>query len=142
MPVTVTIASPEKSSDLVKTIAPLLNEHQVFCFHGELGAGKTTYIKAICDDLGVQSQSSSPSFSIVNEYELPDNLVLYHFDLYRINKSKELEDIGWFDYLNSNHLIFVEWPEMADSLMPDDAVHVNIQLNEDDSRTVTINLPT
>ena len=113
----------------------------MFCFHGEIGAGKTTYIKALCSELAVESNTSSPTFSIVNEYERKNDKLLFHFDLYRLRKPDELIDIGWYDYLNSNQLIFVEWPEMADSLIPSDAVHVNISQNLDQSRTIKINLP-
>ncbi|MEZ4720800.1 MAG: tRNA (adenosine(37)-N6)-threonylcarbamoyltransferase complex ATPase subunit type 1 TsaE [Flavobacteriales bacterium] len=139
---TLTVPTPDSSSLVSDAVKLLMRDHQVFCFHGELGAGKTTFIKAICRDLGVKSDTSSPSFSIVNEYELADSSVLYHFDLYRLKNPVELMDIGWEDYLYSNHPILVEWPEMAEGLIPDDAVHLFIEAMQDGSRSITIKQPT
>tara|TARA_B110000037_G_scaffold116309_1_gene133535 strand:+ start:1626 stop:2057 length:432 start_codon:yes stop_codon:yes gene_type:complete len=141
IPVTLTVTNPEDSRVLVEALIPMMNDYQVFCFHGELGAGKTTYIKALCKEIAIESETSSPSFSIVNEYERKNKKTLFHFDLYRLNKQEELVDIGWYDYLNSNNLMLIEWPEMAGSLIPSDAVHVNITKSSDQSRIVTINPP-
>ncbi len=138
---TLTISNPEDSRVLVEAIIPLIGKYQVFCFKGELGAGKTTYIKALCQALGVKSATSSPSFSIVNEYERDNHGTIFHFDLYRLSKPDELVDIGWFDYLNSEHPLFIEWPEMAQNLIPSDAVTVEISQNSNDSRSITLNLP-
>ncbi|MDC1221551.1 tRNA (adenosine(37)-N6)-threonylcarbamoyltransferase complex ATPase subunit type 1 TsaE [Salibacteraceae bacterium] len=138
---TLTVSNPEDPRVLVEAIIPLIGKYQVFCFKGELGAGKTTYIKALCQALGVKSATSSPSFSIVNEYERDNNGTIFHFDLYRLSKPDELLEIGWFDYLNSEHPLFIEWPEMAQNLIPSDAVTVEISQNSDDSRSITLNLP-
>lgn len=138
---TLTVSNPEDPRVLVEAIIPLIGKYQVFCFKGELGAGKTTYIKALCQALGVKSATGSPSFSIVNEYERDNNGTIFHFDLYRLSKPDELVDIGWFDYLNSEHPLFIEWPEMAQDLIPSDAVSVEISQNSDDSRSIKLNLP-
>ncbi len=120
----------EAESYLVsEAIRSLIPAYQVFCFHGDLGAGKTTYIKQIVKDLGVEEGTSSPSFSIVNEYVTAGGNPIFHFDLYRLKQERELIDIGWEDYLNSNAPIFVEWPEMAASYIPDDAIHIFITDN-------------
>lgn len=127
MKLTLTVSSPADAHLVSEALIPLFSTHQVFCFHGELGAGKTTYIKEICAKMGVESGTSSPSFSIVNEYHTNRDEVLYHFDLYRLKTPTELLDIGWEDYLNSNRTLLIEWPEMAEHLMPEDAVHIHIE---------------
>lgn len=98
-------------------------QHRIFAFHGDLGAGKTTFIKALCGVLGVKDAMSSPSFSIVNEYHA-DGKAVYHFDLYRLRKPEEAFDIGMEEYLYSGNYCFVEWPEMAEEILPEETVHV------------------
>ena len=109
----------------------------VFAFSGEMGAGKTTFIKAICEALGVEDVINSPTFSIVNEYRSQSGELIYHFDFYRIDKIEEAYDFGYEDYLYSGALCFIEWPEKILDLLPPDHVTVTIQINEDNSRTVT-----
>lgn len=99
--------------------------NRIFAFHGDLGAGKTTFIKALCEQLGVKDAMSSPSFSIVNEYHAYGKSV-YHFDLYRLRKPEEAFDIGMEEYLYSGNYCFVEWPEMAGEILPEETVHVFI----------------
>lgn len=135
---TLSVSTPQEAHILSEALFPLFEQHKVFCFHGELGAGKTTFIKQICTDLGVREGIGSPSFSIVNEYVTNNGNVIYHFDLYRLKTSRELLDIGWDDYLNSDRLILLEWPEMAAELIPDDAVHVHISV-EGQKRHIVIN---
>lgn len=111
--------------------ASLLNtfpDRRVFAFRGELGAGKTTLIKALCRELGVEDQATSPSFSIVNEYLDAARRPVYHFDLYRLKSVRELEDIGFHEYLDSGHYCFVEWPEIALALLPPGTVTVRINV--------------
>lgn len=109
----------------------------VFLFSGQLGAGKTTLIREICEHLGVEDPVSSPTFSIVNEY-ICNNGAIYHFDLYRIKSPGELLDIGWYEYIDGGRLCLVEWPEMAGSLV-DDISHIMIRIaTEGDTRTVSI----
>ena len=114
-----------------------MGEGNVYAFYGKMGAGKTTFIKAICEELGVDDVITSPTFSIVNEYrsETTGELI-YHFDFYRIKKLEEVYDMGYEDYLYSGALCFLEWPELIEELLPGSAVKVTITQNDDDSRTV------
>lgn len=109
----------------------------VFAFYGEMGAGKTTFIKAICRELGVKDNISSPTFALVYEYFSESRGAIYHFDLYRIKSIVELYDLGYEDYFFGGNLCFIEWPEMAGDLLPEDAVKVYISINPDGSRTLT-----
>ena len=110
-----------------------LGNRRVVAFYGAMGAGKTTFIRALCQELGVTEPVTSPTFAIVNEYEGP----IYHFDFYRLRRLEEAYDIGFEDYLYSGHLCLIEWPELIESLLPDDAVRVHITANSDESRTLT-----
>ena len=112
-----------------------IGEHRVFAFYGEMGAGKTTFIKAICEELGVEDVITSPTFAIVNEYTSNDGPI-YHFDFYRIKKLEEVYDMGFEDYFYSGALCFIEWPELIEEVLPEDAVKVNITENADGSRTI------
>ena len=103
-----------------------IGEHKVFAFYGSMGAGKTTFVKAICEELGVDDVITSPTFAIINEYHAEKG-VIYHFDFYRI---KKLEEVG--------ALCFIEWPELIEELLPEDAVKVSITEEADGSRTVRL----
>ena len=109
-------------------------DHQVMAFSGEMGAGKTTFIQAICRYLGVSEEVNSPTFSLVNEYFTPEGDSIYHFDLYRIEDPAELFDMGYEEYFYSGSRCLIEWPEKASHLVPDDALRVKIQVREDMSR--------
>lgn len=111
-----------------------------FAFYGTMGAGKTTFITALCLKLGALDLVSSPTFSIVNEYETTDNQIIYHFDFYRIKDSSELYDIGFEDYCNSDSWCFIEWPERAEDVIPDDFVKVFIHVLENNNREITFDL--
>lgn len=100
-------------SQAVKQLIDFAGKERVFLFDAPMGAGKTTFIKAICHYFGVMDTMSSPTYSIVNEYSTSSDLKIYHFDLYRLKDSEELFDIGFEDYLNSNHYLFIEWPELT-----------------------------
>ena len=113
-----------------------IGENTVFAFYGKMGAGKTTFVKAICEELGVKDVITSPTFAIVNEYEAPQQTI-YHFDFYRIKKLEEVYDMGYEDYFYSGALCFIEWPELIEEILPDDAVRVNIIEQPDGSRLVT-----
>ncbi len=106
---------------------------------GEMGAGKTTLIRAICEHLAVQDPISSPTFSLVNEYQ-SDSGTVYHFDLYRIDSETELYDMGYEDYFFSGYLCLVEWPEKAPGIIPTEHVMVNIRV-ENDQRVITVTDP-
>lgn len=115
----------------------------VFAFYGKMGAGKTTFIKAVCEELGVADVITSPTFAIVNEYEIshPSAVqvsTVYHFDFYRIKKMEEVYDMGYEDYFYSGALCFIEWPELIEELLPEDAVSVVIEEQADGSRRVTL----
>jgi tRNA threonylcarbamoyladenosine biosynthesis protein TsaE len=113
-------------------------EHTVFAFHGAMGAGKTTFIKAICEELGVTDVINSPTFAIINEYRSETSgELIYHFDFYRINKQSEAEDLGASDYFYSGALCFIEWPEKIEELLPEDVVNISITENPNGTRTVT-----
>jgi len=114
-----------------------MNNRTVFAFRGKMGAGKTTFIKAVCKELGVSDTINSPSFAIINEY-LSDitGEAIYHFDFYRINSLREAVHIGAEDYFLSGSLCFIEWPEKVESLLPDNTVWVDIVEQDDGARIV------
>ena len=113
-----------------------IGDSRVFAFYGSMGAGKTTFIKAVCEELGVTDVVTSPTFAIVNEYTAADGGSIFHFDFYRIKKLEEVYDMGYEDYFYSDALCFIEWPELIDEVLPDDAVKVTIKENADGTRTV------
>ena len=119
--------------EFLKTLA---THEKIVLFFGEMGAGKTTLIKEFCADLGITDEVSSPTFSLVNEYESSIGPV-YHFDLYRLRSEEELYDIGYEDYFFSGYLCLVEWPEMASGIIPTEHVMVNIRV-ENDQRLITV----
>lgn len=130
------IQSIETIRETAREFIKHIGEHRVFAFYGKMGAGKTTFIKAVCEELGVDDVITSPTFAIVNEYSLPTG-PLFHFDFYRIKRLEEVYDMGYEDYFYSGCLCFIEWPELIDSLLPDDAVRVNIKEQPDGSRTIS-----
>ena len=115
----------------------------MFAFYGQMGAGKTTFINALCRELGVETDSTnSPSFAIINEYRSDSTAeLIYHFDCYRLENEAEAQDIGVEDYFDCGALCFIEWPERIDGLLPDDTVEVEITVNDDDSRMLKITFP-
>ena len=112
------------------------NKGLVIAFYGKMGAGKTTFIKALCEELGVEDVITSPTFAIVNEYSLPSQGSLYHFDFYRIKKLEEVYDMGYEDYFYSGNLCLIEWPELIEELLPENALRVTIEEQPDGSRTI------
>ncbi|PIE98640.1 MAG: tRNA (adenosine(37)-N6)-threonylcarbamoyltransferase complex ATPase subunit type 1 TsaE [Polaribacter sp.] len=113
-------------------------KHKVLLFNGEMGVGKTTLIKEICKELGVEDVSHSPTFSLVNEYQTCKNEIVYHFDFYRIEDENEAYDIGVEDYFYSGNWCFIEWSENVKNLLPLDATIINIVLTENEKREITI----
>ena len=133
------IESLEKIHLAARQFADQIGEQTVFAFNGKMGAGKTTFIKAICEVMGVQETVNSPTFSIVNEYEAADGRIIYHFDCYRINTIQEALDLGAEEYLYSGNLCFIEWSENIAPLLPDNLVNVDIEEDEQGERNVMIN---
>jgi len=112
--------------------------HKFLCFYGEMGAGKTTLIKAIVTELGGQGQANSPTFGIVNEYyDLKEELIAYHFDFYRLNDEVEAYDIGIEDYFNTDSWVFIEWPEKIQNLLPSDAIKIKIEVVDSVTRVLS-----
>ena len=132
----------ESAREFIKNIG----EHKVFAFYGKMGAGKTTFVKAICEELGVEDVITSPTFAIVNEYTIsswpsaisqqPTANSIFHFDFYRIKKLEEVYDMGYEDYFYSGALCFIEWPELIEEVLPEDAVKVTITEQADGTRTI------
>lgn len=119
-----------------------MGDYSVFAFYGEMGAGKTTFINAICRTLGVEDVTNSPSFSIANEYRSETTAeLIYHFDFYRLEDEREAEDIGVDDYFESGAICLLEWPERIENLLPDHTVRVDIKPNDDGSRSVKLTFP-
>ena len=114
-----------------------IGEARVFAFYGKMGAGKTTFVKAICEELGVDDVITSPTFAIVNEYTAAEGDSIFHFDFYRIKRLEEVYDMGYEDYFYSGALCFIEWPELIEEILPDDAVRVSIVEQEDNTRKVS-----
>ena len=126
--------------DLDKTAANLLEafaNRRVFAFYGNMGAGKTTFIQAICRSLGSDDVVTSPTFAIINEYKTGEQKPIYHFDFYRIKNMEEAFDLGYEDYLYSNDYCLIEWPEMIEPLLTGNIVEVTIEVNADESRTIS-----
>lgn len=120
-----------------KTFIDAIGGHRVFAFVGDMGAGKTTFISEVCRLLGADDDSGSPTFSIVNEYLDKSGKPIYHFDFYRLEYPEEALDIGVEDYFYSGHLCLIEWPDRIGSLLPEEAVTVNISENPDGTRSIT-----
>mgnify|MGYP004595459969 FL=1 len=120
-----------------KQFVDAMGNNSVFAFYGKMGAGKTTFIKAVCEQLGVTDVINSPTFAIVNEYLDGRGEPIYHFDFYRIKRHQEVLDIGYEDYIYSGNICFMDWPELIEELLPEDAVKVTIEEDPDGSRRIT-----
>lgn len=133
------IASLHDINSAAKTFVKNIGDRTIFAFYGKMGAGKTTFIKAVCEQLGVEDVITSPTFAIVNEYHSDTlNQPIYHFDFYRIKKTEEVYDLGYEEYLYSGALCFIEWPELIDDLLPENAVKVSINCDEEGHRTIDL----
>lgn len=134
----ITIKSLDNIREAAREFIAAMGSHTIFAFYGKMGAGKTTFIKAVCEELGVDDVITSPTFAIVNEYfseKLNDSI--YHFDFYRIKKLEEVYDMGYEDYFDSGRLCFIEWPELIEPLLPEEAVTVKIDVHDDGSRSLS-----
>jgi len=135
---TLFLRKPSEAPDIARLILDGYSTHRVFAFHGDLGAGKTTLIKALCQALGVEDGTSSPSFAIVNEYLAASGDAVYHFDLYRLKDAGELDAIGFTEYVDSGHYCFIEWPELAEELLPPGTVHVTLEEGVNGVRLISL----
>ena len=115
-----------------------VNNHNVIALHGEMGAGKTTFVHALCAELGVENAVSSPTFSIINEYTTAKGKTIYHLDLYRLKSVQEAIDAGVEDCFYSGNLCLVEWPEIAPAIFPEDTLHVHIEIAGNNERRLVI----
>ncbi len=132
----ITISSLDAINEAAKQFVAAMGDNRVFAFYGKMGAGKTTFIKALCTELGVDDVITSPTFAIINEYTAGDGSPIYHFDFYRIKKLDEVYDMGYEDYFYNGGLCLIEWPELIESLLPEDAVEVHIAEQPDGTRTI------
>lgn len=116
----------------------LAGDNKVFAFYGDMGAGKTTFIKALCSELNSMDVVTSPTFTLVNEYLTAGDSYIYHFDFYRIKKLEEAYDFGFEEYLDSGNFCFIEWPEKVESILPESHIKVRISVGDDQSRSIDL----
>lgn len=135
---TITIKSLEEIDAAAKEFAAALGEDRIVAFYGSMGAGKTTFISALCKFFGAEDDVCSPTFTIVNEYRAADGDSIFHFDFYRIDSLKEAVDIGFEEYLYSGCLCLIEWPEKVEQLLPEETLKVTITATGDESRKIEI----
>ena len=150
----ITIKDIDHISEAARQFVNAIGDRRIFAFYGHMGAGKTTFIKAICEALGVEDVITSPTFAIVNEYTVAPSQTergsannsptrrlegdtIYHFDFYRIKKLEEVYDMGYEDYFYSGSLCFIEWPELIEDLLPEDALRIRIEEQPDGSRIIS-----
>ena len=133
------IQSLESIHEAAREFIAAMGDNTVFALYGKMGAGKTTFVKALCQELGVEDVVTSPTFAVINEYrsDIAGELI-YHFDFYRIKKLEEVYDMGYEDYFYSGALCFIEWPELVKELLPGNTVKVTIEELEDGSRKLTM----
>lgn len=128
----------EELSELAPAILKSIGDRRVVTFDAPMGAGKTTLIKALCESIGTESIVNSPTFAIVNDYEMNNGNSVFHFDMYRLKNIVEAIDMGCEDYFYSGSYCFIEWPEIIESLLPDNIAQVKITVGEDNTRTITV----
>ena len=133
----ITINSIDEIAQAARDFKAAIGDHRVIAFHGEMGAGKTTFIKALCAEFGVTDNVASPTFAIINEYLTPSDETIYHFDLYRMETIADLQNIGVEDYFYSGNFCLVEWPELAEPLFPNNVLNVTITVLPDKTRKIS-----
>ncbi|MBE7010396.1 MAG: tRNA (adenosine(37)-N6)-threonylcarbamoyltransferase complex ATPase subunit type 1 TsaE [Ruminococcaceae bacterium] len=127
----------EETRKIAEELAKTLKRGQTVCLRGDLGVGKTVFAKGLCAALGIEEHVSSPTFTLVNEYESSLGM-LYHFDLYRIEEEDELYEIGFLDFVNGNGIALIEWPERAETALPDERIEIYIMREGDNTRRITV----
>lgn len=146
----ITIKSLSEIHSAAKIFIENIGDNRLFAFYGSMGVGKTTFIKAVCEELGVTDDVASPTFAIVNEYKAGNldcklsalsHRPIYHFDFYRIKRPEEIFDIGFEEYADSGDLCFMEWPELVEQFLPRDTVNVTIKEVDDGMRSLSLSLP-
>lgn len=130
----ITIASVQDLERAAKDFLQAVGPARLIALYGSMGAGKTTFTAALCKVLGVEDPVCSPTFTLVNEYRLPDGDLFYHFDFYRLKSSREALDIGLYDYLDSGCLCLMEWPEVIEDLLPEETLAVHLEVLPDGTR--------
>jgi len=134
------ISIPDLASidDAARELIDTYPDSRIFAFYGEMGAGKTTMIKALCRVLQVTDVTSSPSFGLIYEYRTRGSDSVYHFDFYRIEQLEEAYDIGYEEYIDSGQYCFIEWPEKVATLLPPETVNVNLKITGNNERTMEV----
>ena len=135
---TFTINSLEEYPQAAKWFTGFLQQGHIFAFYGKMGSGKTTFIKSLCEELGVEDTINSPTFAIVNEYEDRDANTIFHFDFYRIKSLAEVYNMGYEEYFYSNAYCFLEWPELIEELLPEEHIRVDITEGDNGARTIAV----
>lgn len=135
---TFTIQSLETISEVATAFLKQYNKHRIVAFYGEMGAGKTTFIKALCQAMQVEDTVNSPSFAIINEYHTKADEVIFHFDFYRLKRMEEAYDLGYEDYVYSGNYCFIEWPSKIEELLPPHRLDVTITEEADGTRLLTV----
>ena len=129
-----------ETENLARKFASKLKGNEVIAFYGDLGAGKTAFTRGVADFFGLKDEVSSPTFALVNEYS-SEKVKIYHFDMYRINSADDLETTGFFDYMDEDTVLAVEWSENIAEELPEDALRIDIQRIDEDSREISITAP-
>ena len=128
----------ESISEAAREFIAQMGDNKIFAFYGSMGAGKTTFVKALCEAMGVTDTVNSPTFAIVNEYDTPSGRPIYHFDFYRIKRLAEVYDMGYEDYFYGRGLCLIEWPELIEELLPEEHIRVDITEGDDGARTIKV----
>ncbi|OFX40375.1 MAG: tRNA (adenosine(37)-N6)-threonylcarbamoyltransferase complex ATPase subunit type 1 TsaE [Bacteroidetes bacterium GWA2_32_17] len=132
------VKSLEELNEAAAWVLQNIGNNKIVAFYTEMGAGKTTLIKEICKQLNCMSNVTSPTYTIVNEYNTFENNSIFHFDFYRLSSTKEIIDIGFEEYINSENYCFIEWPELAEALLPINCQKINIKVDEKQNRLLTL----
>ncbi len=132
------IQNLESYATAAREFIEMMGDRRIFAFYGSMGAGKTTFIKAVCEAMGVEDAINSPTFAIVNEYEDAESNTIFHFDFYRIKSIAEVYNMGYEEYLYSNAYCFIEWPELIEELLPEETVKVTIEEGPEGQRKITM----